>query len=278
MSDVEQLLNKKNIPFKPAGRDYKIKCLNPDHDDSDPSLRVDSITGIFHCFVCGFKGNIFSYFAEKANILQQRRELFKQKLANKMAENVGLEIPDNAIPYEQSWRGISSDTYKKFKAFEHSDPQYVGRVVVPIYNRAGKIVGFNGRALTPAIKDKYLITPKKAKLPLFPVDVKPHLGRVILVEGMFDMLNLWDKGLTNTICAFGTQKVTQEKLELLKIQGVNGIDIFYDGDEAGQKAAVDVARLIESLDIDTRNVYLKGKDPGELTAQQVLKIKETLYG
>ena len=105
-------------------------------------------------------------------------------------------------------------------------------------------MGFNGRALGPA-ENKYLISPPRAKLPLFPSKPAVVEGKVLLVEGIFDMLNLYDKGLTNVVCGFGTKKITKEKLNLLKIQGVTGIDIFFDGDDAGQKAAKEVAGLIE---------------------------------
>jgi DNA primase len=93
-----------------------------------------------------------------------------------------------------------------------------------------------------------------------------------------DMINLHDKGLTNAVCAFGINKVTEDKLNILKIQGVSGIDIFFDNDEAGQKAAESLKEFLEARDISTRNIiYGNNKDPGELTALQVIKLKETLY-
>lgn len=278
--DVQELLEQKKIPFVPAGKDLKVSCLNPEHDDSDPSMRIDRITGIFNCFSCGFKGNIFTFFEEKANFLQQRRHLFKQKLQQKLAENIGLELPVNRVPFDRSWRGISGQTYQKFEAFEHNDNDYIGRIVFPIRGVSGKILGFNGRALTPEKAPKYLIKPANSKFPLFPPRVTPIQGKVILVEGIFDMLNLYDKGLTNVVCAFGTQKLTKDKLILLKVQGVGGVDILFDNDEAGEEATKKAVDLIESLEMTTRTVTLPRNvnDAGELTAQQVLKLKEALYG
>ena len=60
--DVLELLNKQEVGYTPSGQDYLIKCLNPEHDDSNPSLRVDKVTGVMHCFSCGFKGNVFAHF------------------------------------------------------------------------------------------------------------------------------------------------------------------------------------------------------------------------
>lgn len=278
--DVQELLEQKKIPFVPSGADLKISCLNPDHDDSDPSLRIDRLTGIFHCFSCGFKGNLFTFFDQKANFLQIKRELFKRKIQQKLAENIGLELPKNAIPFNREWRGISAETFNEFDAFEHNSPDHIGRIVFPIKGVSGKILGFNGRALSPDKQPKYMITPVNSKFPLFPGIPVPIQGHVILVEGIFDMLNLYDKGLPNAVCAFGTQKLTKEKLTLLKVQGVSGIDILFDNDDAGREATIKATELIETAELTSRVVSLPRhvNDAGELTAQQVLKLKEVLYG
>ena len=52
---VEELLQEKRLDFKVSGRDYLVKCLNPEHEDTNPSMRIDNITGIFHCFSCGIQ-------------------------------------------------------------------------------------------------------------------------------------------------------------------------------------------------------------------------------
>ena len=60
MSDpVLDLLKDKGVPFQISGKDYVTKCFNPEHDDTNPSFRIDRMTGIAHCFSCGFKTNIF---------------------------------------------------------------------------------------------------------------------------------------------------------------------------------------------------------------------------
>ena len=93
-----------------------------------------------------------------------------------------------------------------------------------------------------------------------------------------DMMNLHDKGLTNAVCAFGVNKVNEEKINILKIQGVSAIDIFFDNDDAGQIAAEKLKELLERHELPSRNITMNGvKDPGELTASKVIKIKETLY-
>ena len=51
------------------------------------------------------------------------------------------------------------------------------------------------------------------------------------------MVNLHDKGLDNAMCCFGTKNMNERKLSVLSMSGVSHIDIFFDGDEAGQTAA-----------------------------------------
>ena len=123
---------------------------------------------------------------------------------------------------------------------------------------------------------KYLITPAGAQMPLFP-KVEPIGGCVILVEGIFDMLNLHDKGLNNAICCFGTKNVNEDKLSVLSMSGVSQIDIFFDGDEAGQKAAINVKVMSEKIGFRVRNVELENLDPGALTETQIRKLESKLY-
>ncbi len=141
---------------------------------------------------------------------------------------------------------------------------------------SGKIVAFQGRH-TSGGTPKYKFTPPGAKLPLFP-QVSPRLGEIILVEGIYDVINLHDKGLRNVCCCFGTNNINEDKLLMLSMKGATKIGIFFDGDDAGQKAAENVKDMCEKVDLTSRNVYLENIDPGALIQSQVQKLKERLYG
>jgi DNA primase len=273
--NVEELLQSKDISYIPKGGDYEIRCLNPEHEDRHPSLRIDRITGIFNCFSCGFKGNLFNHYGEKVNRLQMRRELLKKKINNKRAESIGITFPVDNVPYTGDWRGISPETYERFEAFQNHESEYIGRIIFPIRNLSGKIAAFVGRHTTGGVP-KYLISPAGARLPLFPV-VKPILGTVILVEGIYDMINLHDKGLTNTVCCFGTQNINEDKLAMLRMQGAETIFVFFDGDDAGQNAAEHVQSMCARIEMPSRNIELKGTDPGALSTKSVETLKRKLY-
>jgi DNA primase len=67
---------------------------------------------------------------------------------------------------------------------------------------------------------------------------------------------------------------------LLKLQGVNGIDIVFDRDDAGAKAAQQIKGLAESMDLSVQVITLPESvdDPGNMIDQQVKGLKKRLYG
>jgi len=274
---VEELLQKKKLFYKVSGRDFVVPCLNPEHDDGDPSMRIDSVLGIFNCLSCGFKGNLFYLYGEKLDKLGILREQIKRQIDDVRASSIGLKMPKDAEYVTTDYR-VSVATLNEFEAFTTLDQDQVNRIVFPIRDLKGRISCFVGRSKDKFDKVKYNISPAQSSTPLFPLGkIKPEAGRVILVEGLFDLLNLWDNGFRNVLCCFGTRKVTKTKLHLLSMLGVSGIDIIFDPDEAGQEAAQSVRELAEELFFQVRNINLKNADPGELHPTRALKLKEKLY-
>jgi DNA primase len=73
--------------------------------------------------------------------------------------------------------------------------------------------------------------------------------------------------------------VSWVKLSLLKLQGVSGIDIMFDGDEAGRQASEKAKEIGEKLEMSARIVKLRDNvDPGNLTRPEIERLKEKLYG
>ena len=162
---VEELLQERKINYKLSPADCIVSCLNPEHDDNNPSMRVDRITGVYNCFSCGFKGNIFNYFDAPSNPLDIRREKVRRKIEEKRASSVGLKMPKNFMPYVGNWREITPETYKLFGAFLHPDKPFTGRISFPIKDLTGRIVAFNCRTQSPTDVPKYLIHPPKQCYP-----------------------------------------------------------------------------------------------------------------
>jgi len=210
--NVEELLISKKLPFKKQGNDFVISCINPQHEDSHPSMRIDCVMGVFHCLSCGFKGNIFYHYGESFSKLDVYREKLKRKIQDIRMSSVGLPMPIGYMPYLGTWRNIKAETYIKFEAFRHHDKDFISRLVFPIRDISGRIVAFIGRDEANILEQRYKVHPRHAKLPLYPANPKPLKGRVMLVEGIFDMINLHDKGLDNSTCIFGTNAFNEDKL------------------------------------------------------------------
>ena len=277
--EVAELLTKKKIAYKHSGQDYLIRCLNPEHEDRNPSLRVNKVSGVMNCFSCGFKGNIFKFFDEVINARDLQRKKLQDKILNIRADNVGLKMPKNYTSFVGAYRGITASTISNYRAFTSVEPEYAGRIVFPIYDITGKIRAFVGRAMDNTIVPKYKVHPSGVKLPLFPGDVQLVQGSVILVEGIFDCLNLIDKGLPNVVCIFGTNNIDIYKMSLLKVMNVTSVYTFFDGDDAGERATEKVVDLGEKINLRVEKIPIdKSSDPADLSEERVIKLGDYLYG
>ncbi len=276
---VLDLIQKQGLPYQISGRDYLIKCLNPEHPDSNPSLRIDKVTGSFHCFACHFKGNLFKYYGVFTNQAPIRIAKLKEKMALIKSSTTGLELPKGATPYTKVFRGLSVKTLKHFEAFyTNIEEKLQDRICFPVKDITNKTVVYVARHTLSNGNPRYVNYPSGVVMPLYPAAAPRDAKSVVLVEGIIDMMNLYDKGLTNAICCFGTNtlhKDTKQKLLPFKAQGVSHIFIMFDGDEAGKKAADTLKPLIEEEGFIVEIINLPdGSDPGELGSSDIQSIAE----
>jgi DNA primase len=279
MDPVLDLIQKNGLQFQVSGRDYLIKCLNPEHPDTNPSFRVDRISGIAHCFSCGFKTNIFKYYGVFTNSIPIKIAKLKEKLQDLKIQANGVDIPPGATPYTKTFRGISQQTLKYFEAFYTNQVEKLAdRIIFPIKDITGKTVVYVGRHMLSNGNPRYINYPSKVQIPLFPPQIPKEHKSLVLVEGIFDMLNLYDKGLKNVVCCFGTntlQADTKLKLFPYRVQGVTHIYILFDGDSAGEKTAQILKPILEELEFIVEIIKLPdGTDPGDLDQLNVQSIAE----
>ena len=280
--NVIDLLNDRQIKYKEAGKDYQIACLNPDHEDSNPSMRVDKITGVYHCFSCGFKGNLFEKYGAEPNFIDLKIAKLQGKIRD-LLSNKSLILPADAVPFNRDYRGLSSHIYLEANAFiSNQEDEFKDRVMFPIYDIRGNIKVFIGRSLHSDVEDKYLFYPRGVTPPLFPAHPEIWKNSLIIVEGIFDALNMMDKGCYNVISAFGTHtllKTYKEKLSHYKILGVNKFYIMFDGDKAGREAGQKLEIVLNSNGFNAEIIELPdGMDPGDLTEQDISTLMVGLYG
>src|SRR5882724_133619 len=121
---------------------------------------------------------------------------------------------------------------------------YRGRIIFPVHNQTGKVVGFGARIIKNNDRaPKYINTPEneiyvKSKI-LYGSYFARHAidkhDECLLVEGYTDVISLHQAGVENVVASGGTS-LTQDQLRLVK-KYTNNLTIIYDGDAAGIKAA-----------------------------------------
>jgi len=122
---------------------------------------------------------------------------------------------------------------------------YRGRIIFPVHNHSGKILGFGARIIGKNDKaPKYINTPEneiyvKSKIlygSYFARQAIDKHDECLLVEGYTDVISLHQAGIENVVASGGTS-LTQDQLRLVK-KYTNNLTIIYDGDSAGVKAAL----------------------------------------
>lgn len=157
-----------------------------------------------------------------------------------------------------------------------------GRIMFPIADSSGRVVGFSGRILIPDDKSpKYLNTPEtvlfnKSDI-LFGLDKAKKDIKLkdysILVEGQMDLVMMHQVGLTNTVASSGTA-LTANHLSKLK-RFSDRIMMSFDSDSAGFNASDRSAKIALSLGMDLKLVSMpKGKDPADLAKDDPEVLKE----
>jgi len=278
-SIVEQLLIDHGIAYKISGKDFVTTCFNPEHIDNNPSFRINRFTGIAHCFSCSYKTNIFKYYNVSSKYHSVRVAKLKEKLRILNESTNGLNVLEGTIPFNGVHRGISSQTLKEFGAFKTTKvSEMEDRIIFPITDVRDKVTAYVGRHILPNAEPRYKTYPSGCTLQLYPSKFTERYNSIVLVEGIFDLLNVWDKGLKNVVCTFGTDGLynnTAEKLLPYKIVGITKVFIMYDADEPGQKAAEKLKPLIEEAGFIVEIINLPDDtDPGNLCQDDVNGIIE----
>jgi DNA primase len=153
---------------------------------------------------------------------------------------------------------------KKIKAYFHD------RVVIPIYDPSGNPIAFSCRKIKEeTFGPKYINSPetvlfKKSQI-LFGLSFSRKKiakeRKALIVEGQFDALRLIDAGFDFTVAGQGTAFGEMHVKELVHL-GVKNVYLAFDGDDAGQEAAIKVGQLFQKVGVEVWVIQLdRGKDP-----------------
>lgn len=147
--------------------------------------------------------------------------------------------------------------------------RFKGRVMFPIHNLTGQVIGFGGRTLSSDKKQaKYLNSPEsdlyhKSKVLYgiyFSRNEMVKADNCYLVEGYTDVISLFDAGIENVVASSGTA-LTVDQIKLIK-RFTSNVTVLYDGDFAGIKAGLRGIDMILSEGMNVRVVmFPEGQDP-----------------
>ncbi|MCX7908797.1 MAG: DNA primase [Ignavibacteria bacterium] len=181
------------------------------------------------------------------------KELTKAGFSKEILLSAGLIKPKE---------GTSSEFYDTFRE----------RIIFPIHNHIGKVVGFGGRSLKEIDNQpKYINSPQtevfdKSKLLFGLFNGRNEIRSkeaVVLVEGYADVVALHQAGIKNAVASCGTS-LTEEQLHQIS-RYCKTIYIAYDGDEAGQKATERAIQLALPLGFEVLIVKLiENEDPDSI--------------
>ncbi|WP_109690381.1 DNA primase [Tumebacillus permanentifrigoris] len=227
-----------------AAKYYNHILMNTEHGKL--GLRYLEERGISRITIEAFQ---LGYAPDAWDVL--RKFLLKRGFAEELLFEAGL------LSEAQNGKG------RYFDKFRH-------RVMYPIHDAQGHVIGFGGRVLSKDSGPKYLNSPET---PLF--HKGRHLynlhrarstmrseGRVLVLEGYMDVIAAYQAGVQNVVAVLGTA-LTNDHVRLLQ-RNVQEIVMMFDGDAAGQKAALRSAEVVKDADVKTRVATLpEGLDPDD---------------
>lgn len=224
----------------------------------------------------------------RENLLTPRAKLAQDYV--KERKITGKELKSFELGYSFDWTEIISYLEKKgYTRQEMKDAGvieignkggydvYAERLIFPIFNSFGEVIGFSARALQKTDYAKYKNTAKtlvfdKSNV-LFGIQnirrlkQENNLHNIILVEGQMDVIAMCKAGFENTIATLGTA-LTPGHARLIK-RYTDKVIVCYDGDEAGIKATLRSIDILLSEELEVKVVSLpNGQDPDELIKEK----------
>lgn len=144
---------------------------------------------------------------------------------------------------------------------------YRGRIIFPVHNQSGKVLGFGARLIRSNDRaPKYINTPEneiyvKSRLLYGSWLARQAIDKAdecLLVEGYTDVISLHQAGIENVVASGGTS-LTSDQLRLIR-KYTNNLTIVYDGDPAGVKAALRGLDMALEEGLNVRLVLIPDKE------------------
>lgn len=254
-----------NIPI-PAYRKNAQELEQEQHRNA--LLKIHELAGTFfhNCLTKTAMGQTGrDYFAARqidSAIIEQFQLGFAPNLWDKLYTSFTKRGITKEL-LEQSGLITVKDSGKAYDRFRN-------RVIIPIADEHGHILGFGGRIINAQDSPKYLNSPEtiifNKRYLLFGLyqaqkSIKEH-NYAIVVEGYMDAIALHSHGITNAVASLGTAFTPQQCRKLLRFSP--NIYFCYDSDSAGQSATMRALAIANNNGANVRVISIPdGKDPDE---------------
>lgn len=281
--------------LRPSGRDH-LRGRCPLHSgEGRETFHVDTAGQVFHCFSCQAGGSVIDLVMaiEGCGSRQAAERLSSWSMASAVevepwsppvkatvtkkreftaALPFRLRGVDVHHPYLRK-RGIDQATATEFGIGFYDGPGLMhNRLVIPIENQLGELVGYCGRALDGS-EPRYRFPqrfPKSQLLFNFHRAAARNAPQVIVVEGFFDCLKVYQAGFPGVVAIMGSA-MSQRQLELL-VHSFRRIRLMLDGDAAGRRASSVIAsRLAPHASVEVIQVP-DATQPDQLTPSQIREL------
>lgn len=220
---------------------------------------------------------IYSYYLNTKLGLEAKAYLTKRHFSDELIKEFQIGYaPIDSILY-QSFHKLGFEEIDMVKSgliiesHQHFD-RFQDRIMFPLYNQQGDVVGFSGRIYKPTQHDsKYMNSPESDIFikgqTLYHYhqcrEAVKQTGFVYLLEGFMDVIAMYKAGIENTVAIMGTA-LTKGHIQALR-RLTSTVHLCLDGDQAGQAAMSKAARQLQEAGIFVKIIILPhGKDPDEI--------------
>ncbi len=211
-----------------------------------------------------YKNNIKSAYGKMAVKYLNDRKI-TDDIINEF--EIGLSLNDNSVSKMLQEKGYNKSDLVKIGICSdnnnHLYDTFRNRIMFPLCNQDGLVVGFSGRIYNNEKENKYVnskesVIFKKGNL-LYnyhrAIKEAREKRSVIVVEGFMDVIRLYSVGIKNVVASMGTA-ITKEHASLLKKLSQN-IYLSFDGDTAGEKATISAINELEKIGISPKIIRLE---------------------
>ncbi len=191
---------------------------------------------------------------KKKSRVSIKRDFWQEHTDQKIFHKSILKKLDTAVKYAR-FRRLSWAIMRKMGAGYARKGRLGGRVVLPVRNIDGNIVGFTGRKIHDNMNGPKWFHKFKTDINLFNIDRAAKFiketgsSTIFVVEGPWDMIKMEMAGFPNTVACFGVYLSTGQT-EILNKIGVNNIILGLDNDDAGNKNSIENKKRLEQNGFD----------------------------